>query len=74
MGAGLGGLPGYLLATGAAEGALAARNSVAKKVGKKASSSLLAADAIEAYQRDQAKRGLLDQYLSPEYLLPYIQE
>lgn len=47
-----GGLPAYLLAQGATEGAIAARNSVARKVGKKASDSLLAADAIEAYGRD----------------------
>lgn len=74
MGAGLGGLPGYLLATGVTEGAMAARNSVAKKVGKKASDSLLAAEAIEAAQRGQARGSLLDQYLLPEYLLPYVVE
>lgn len=68
VGAGLGGLPGYLIAAGATEGAMAARNSVARKVGEKASSAATAADAIEAFQREQAKRGLLD---IPEYLLPY---
>jgi hypothetical protein len=69
-----GGLPAYLLAQGLTEGTIAARNSVARKVGKKASDSLLAADAIEAYGRDQSRGGLLDRYLVPEYLLPYIQE
>lgn len=53
---------------------MAARNSVQKKVGKKASDSLLAAEAIEAARRDEVNRGLLDRYLLPEYLLPYIQD
>lgn len=74
MGAGLGGLPGYLIAAGATEGAMAARNSVTRKVGQKASSAAAAADAIEAYQRTQNRRGLLDEYLVPQYLLPYIQD
>ena len=68
-----GGLPAYLLAQGATEGAIAARNSVARKVGEKASSSARAADAIEAYQREQAKRGLFGSQLPP-YLLPYVTE
>lgn len=72
MGAGVGGLPGYLLAAGATEATMAARNSVTRKVGEKASNSLRAANAIEAYQREQAKRGgPLAPHL-PQYLLPYI--
>jgi hypothetical protein len=67
----VGGLPGYALGLLATEGVNAANNSITRKVGQKASNSLLAAEAIEAYQRDQAKRGLLRNGM-PSYLLPYI--
>ena len=73
LGFGGGGLPAYLLAQGATEGAIAARNSVARRVGQKASRADMAAEAIEAYKRSQVDRGLLAPYL-PQYMLPYIQE
>lgn len=70
----VGNVPGSLAALAASEGLLAVNNAVTKKVGQKASNSLLAADAIEAYQRDQMKRGLLGKHGMPSYLLPYIQD
>lgn len=69
LGFGGGGLPAYLLAQGVTEGTIAARNSVAKKVGEKASNSMRAADAIEAAQRDQARRKTATGL--QKYLLPY---
>ena len=70
----VGNVPGSLAALAASEGLLAANNAVTRKVGQKASNSLLAAEAIEAYKRDQMKRGLLGKHGMPAYLLPYIQD
>ena len=69
----LGNVPGSVAAVLASEGALAASNSVTRKVGKKAASASLAADAIEAHNRKllERKQGLLGRYAMPQYLLPY---
>ncbi|MFD0738223.1 hypothetical protein ACFQZQ_02825 [Lysobacter koreensis] len=69
----LGNVPGSLAAVLASEGAIAANNAVTRKVGQKAASAPLAAEAIEAHNRRmlQRKQGLLGQYGMPEYLLPF---
>jgi hypothetical protein len=75
-GGALGGAPGYGLGLLATEGLNAANNAVVKQVGRKAASAPLAADAIEAYQRDIARRrggGLLSEHGMPAFLLPYIE-
>lgn len=64
---------GYGLGLMAGEGLNAANNAVVKKVGQKAASARLAADAIEAHQRrlqQQSGGGLLNGM--PAYLLPYL--
>lgn len=77
LGASFGGLDGGLASLLLLEGANAANNAVARQVGRKAASAPLAADAIEAYRRDLARRqgggGLLTQHGMPAFLLPYIE-
>jgi hypothetical protein len=71
----LGNVPGSILGLLASEGAIAANNAVTRKVGQKAASAPMAADAIEAYQRELARRqggGLLGEYAMPAFLLPYV--
>lgn len=72
LGASFGGLDGGLASLLLLEGANAANNSVTRKVGQKAASAKRAADAIEAHLARQ-KPGLLEQYMMPSYLLPYIE-
>jgi hypothetical protein len=65
-----GGVPGFLAGAGAVEGANALNNAVARKVGEKAASAPLTADAIEAYlrqQKQQPPNGLM------RLMLPYTQ-
>jgi hypothetical protein len=77
LGASFGGLDGGLASLLLLEGANAANNAVVRQVGRKASSAPLAADAIEAYQRELARKkgggGLLTQHGMPAFLLPYIE-
>lgn len=77
LGASFGGLDGGLASLLLLEGANAANNAVTRQVGRKAASAPLAADAIEAYQRELARRqgggGLLTQHGMPAFLLPYIE-
>lgn len=74
LGASFGGLDGGLASLLLLEGANAANNAVTRKVGQKAASSKAAADAIEAFQRDKARKGLLERSGMPQYLLPYISQ
>lgn len=69
----LGNVPGSLLGLGLTEGVMAANNAVTRKVGQKAASAPLAADAIEAHRRRMAleQQGLLGDYGLPRFLLPY---
>lgn len=71
IGAGTGGLPGYLAGVGVAESAIAANNATLRQLGQRASSAPATADAIEAFQRRQ-QPGQLRSFME-RYALPYQQ-
>lgn len=72
LGTVLGNAPGGLAALLASEGMIAANNSVTRKLGQKAASAKLSAEAIEAYQRQLSQQQALQQYGMPQYLLPFV--